>query len=70
MKKIKVLRIIDTLDKNYGGPSNTIIDSSKILSQKGFMVHILTHDRESRKNKIKLKNVKIFNKGPSITIIF
>ena len=30
------------------------------------MVHILTHDRESEKKRL-LKNVKIFNKGPSIT---
>ena len=54
MKKIKILRIIDTLDTNYGGPSNTIIDSSKILSEKGYKVHILTHDRELGK-KIKDK---------------
>lgn len=70
MKKIKILRIIDTLDTNYGGPSNTIIDSSKILSEKGYKVHILTHDRELGKKKIKDKNIKILNKGPSFTNYF
>ena len=59
---LKILRIIDTLSKNYGGPANTILDSSKTLSKKGFEVDILTYD--TAKNKIiKPYNIKIFNLG-------
>ena len=68
-KKIKILRIIDTLDKIYGGPSNTIIDSSKILSKKGFRVDILTHDHDYGDTKVN-NNIKIFNKGPNFTNYF
>jgi hypothetical protein len=66
-KKIKILRIIDTLDKIYGGPANTIIDSSKILSKKGFLVDILTHDSDNGDKKINHNKIKIINKGPNFT---
>ena len=63
-KKIKILRIISTLNPKYGGPSKAIIDSSIVLAQKGFHVDILTCDR---KNEVffKSKKIKIINKGPS-----
>ena len=43
-KKIKVLRIISTLDQSFGGPTNTIVDSSLALAKSGFKVDILTFD--------------------------
>ena len=63
-KKIKILRIISTLNPKYGGPSKAIIDSSIVLAQKGFHVDILTCDG---KNEVffKSKKIKIINKGPS-----
>jgi len=63
--KIKILRIIHTLDPVLGGPSNAIIDNSLALIKNGYSVHILTSDKH---NKIinKNKNIKIINKGPSI----
>ena len=63
-KKIKILRIVQTLDKAYGGISNYILDSSGALTKRGFEVDILTYDKPksffSRK-----KNIKIINKGPA-----
>ena len=53
--KLKILRIIQTLDPEYGGPANAIIDNSLMLKNKGFDVHILTYDT---KNKIKKKDKK------------
>ncbi len=46
-KKIRILRIVSSLDPKYGGPSKTIIDSSKILKKQGFNIDILTSDRIS-----------------------
>ena len=64
-KKIKILRIISSLDPKYGGPSKTIIDSSVTLNKQGFKVDILTSDNE---NSIffKSKKINIINKGPGL----
>ena len=63
-KKIKILRIISSLNPKYGGPSKTIIDSSLNLIREGFDVDILTHD--SKKNiYIKNKEINFINKGPA-----
>lgn len=63
-QKIKVLRIINTLDSKFGGPSVAIIDSSKILARNGFIVDIVTNDT---KNFISTnqKNLNIIKLGPS-----
>ncbi len=64
MKKNKILRIIHTLDPALGGPSNAILDHSEMLVKYGFLVDILTSDKN---NKFKLKNknrkIKIINRG-------
>ncbi len=63
-KKIKVLRIISTLDQSFGGPTNTIVDSSLALAKSGFKVDILTFDN---KENYKLFNkIKVINKGPAL----
>ena len=63
-KKIRILRIISSLNPKYGGPSKTIIDSSLNLIREGFDVDILTHD--SKKNiYIKNKEINFINKGPA-----
>ena len=64
-KKIKILRIIHSLNPIYGGPQNTIIDNSLSLIQNGIKVDILTSDNKSYQLK-KKNNIKIFNKGPSL----
>ena len=61
--KIKVLRIITSIDPKFGGPSKTIIDSSIALSNQGFKIDILTADL-SNSNFFKSKNIRIINKGP------
>ena len=48
-RKLKILRIIPSLDPKYGGPSKATIDSSMILIKQGFEVHILTTDRVEKK---------------------
>ena len=62
MKKIKILRIIHTLNPELGGPSNAIIHNSKALKKNGFSVDILTSDK---KNFSQNKNIKVYNMGPS-----
>ena len=64
-KKIKILRIISSLDPRFGGPSKTIIDSSINLINEGYEVDILTHDKKNSKFS-KNKNIKIINKGPAL----
>ena len=61
--KIKVLRIVTSLDPKFGGPSKTIIDSSIALSNQGFKIDILTADLRNS-NFFKSKNIRIINKGP------
>lgn len=65
VKKIKILRIIPTLDSNYGGPVKTTIDTSILLQKKGMKVDILTCDDE-KKIFFKSNKIKIINKGPSL----
>jgi len=67
-KKIKILRIISSLDPKNGGPSKTIIDGSLNLIKEGFDVNILTHDKKNS-NFIKDKKIKVINKGPAFEII-
>ena len=64
-KKIKILRIIPTLDPDYGGPSKTTIETSIVLHNKGMKVDILTCDNE-KKVFFKSNKIKIINKGPSL----
>ena len=61
--KIKVLRIVTSLDPKFGGPSKTIIDSSIALSNQGFKIDILTADLRNS-NFFKSTNIRIINKGP------
>lgn len=63
--RLKILRIITSLDPKFGGPSRGILESSKQLAKEGFKVDIVTCD----KKKIKftqLKNIKIINLGSYI----
>ena len=62
--KIKILRIIQTLNPAYGGPANTIIDNSLALIKNGFIVDILTYDNKNT-SYVKSNKIKIFNKGPA-----
>ena len=61
--KIKVLRIIQTLNPSYGGPANTIIGNSTALVKNGFKVDILTYDNKNI-SYVKSNKIKIYNKGP------
>ena len=61
-RKIKILRIIQTIDPKRGGPSIAIVDSSMVLHKRGFEVDILTADRKGS-NFFKTKKIKIINKG-------
>ena len=62
MNKIRVLRIIHTLNPVLGGPSNAIKDSSLSLIKEGLSIDILTSDKINYLND---KRIKVFNKGPS-----
>ena len=42
--KTKILRIIHTLNPEFGGPQNAILDSSLALRKKGFKVSILPEE--------------------------
>jgi len=66
-KKIKILRLISTIDPVYGGPSHATIDSSIALSNQGFKIDILTSDVRNSKFT-KSKNINIINKGPRFGI--
>ena len=48
-KKIKILRIITSLNPKFGGPPVAIIDSSKALQKNGFEVDIITSDEPNSK---------------------
>ena len=63
--KKKVLRIIATLNPEYGGPINAIIHSSQALIKKGIKVDILTCDSK-KVSYIKNKDITIHNLGPSL----
>ena len=64
-KKVKILRIIRTLNPKYGGPAVAIIDNSLNLVEKKFDVDIVTGD-SNYSNFFNSNKIKIFNLGPSI----
>jgi len=64
-KKIKILRIIPSLNPKYGGPSQATIYSSNILQKKGIKVDILTCDNK-KEVFFRSSKIKIINKGPSL----
>ena len=47
--KIKILRLIGTLNPEYGGPAKAIIDHSHALIHKGYDVSIITSDKKNSK---------------------
>ena len=59
--RVRLLRIISTLNPKYGGPSKAIIDNSLYLKTKGIKVDIITNDPFGSKfykgNKLKIINV-------------
>ena len=63
-KKIKVLRIISTLNPHHGGPAKAIIDNSLAMIKQNISIDILTCDSYSS-NFYKSKYMKIINQGPS-----
>lgn len=64
--KLRILRIISSLNPKYGGPSIATIESTLDLIERGISVDILTHDQP---NEIFFKSnkFKIFNLGPALT---
>lgn len=64
-KKVKILRILRTLNPKYGGPSSATIDSSLALSKQNFKIDIATSDSKNS-SFFKSKNIKIFNLGPAV----
>lgn len=63
--KIKILRIIGTLNPEYGGPAKAIIDHSHALIHKGYDVSIITSDKKNSKY-YKGNKIKIINLGPAL----
>ena len=64
-KKIKILRIISSLDPKFGGPARGIIETSKQLIDSGLETEILTLDKKKfNYSKIKIHNISsyIFDK--------
>jgi len=59
-KKIKILRLVTSLDPKYGGPRNGILSSNDQLIKKGFKVDIATCDKKNIISR-ELKSVKIIN---------
>ena len=57
--KIKILRIIHTLDPTSGGPQNAILDNTISLQKLGIKVDILTGDKKKinlpKKNQLAWK---------------
>ena len=64
-RKLKILRLMTSLNPKFGGPNITVISSSLVLSKQGFKVDILTCDPKNS-NFFKSKKIRIMNKGPSI----
>tara|TARA_A100001015_G_scaffold77190_1_gene85748 strand:+ start:2393 stop:3571 length:1179 start_codon:yes stop_codon:yes gene_type:complete len=58
--KLKILRIITSLNPKFGGPATGIIESSKDLILKGHNVTILTLDKDT-KNSFNINKIKIIN---------
>ena len=63
--KKKILRIISSLNPEYGGPPAAIVDSTIALNRIGFKVDIVTHDNKESQF-VKIKNTTIHNLGPSL----
>ena len=63
--KKKILRIISSLNPEYGGPPAAIVDSTIALNKIGFKVDIVTHDNKESQF-VKIKNTTIHNLGPSL----
>ena len=63
-KKIRLLRITQSLDIKLGGIANYILGSSIALSRSGFDVDILTYDNK-KSFYLKKRKIKIINKGPA-----
>ena len=59
-RKLKILRIIASLDPKFGGTTRGVIESSKQLVKEGFEVNIVTCDQKKIKSA-ELKNIKIIN---------
>tara|TARA_B110001454_G_scaffold43442_1_gene42542 strand:- start:278 stop:1453 length:1176 start_codon:yes stop_codon:yes gene_type:complete len=59
-RRLKILRIISSLDPKFGGPPAGILDSSEQLFKEGFQVDIATCDKKKIKNT-KFKNIRIIN---------
>ena len=59
-KKLKILRIIHSLDPKYGGPQNAILDHSISLHNSGIEVDILTSNDGKKITSTKIKNIKVF----------
>lgn len=63
---MRILRIISTLNPEFGGPGVAIIDNSLELIKNGIEVDIATNDPKNSKF-YRNKNLKVFNLGPSIS---
>ena len=59
-KKIKILRLITSLDPKYGGPRNGILSSNNQLIKNGFKVDMATCDKKKINNK-EYKDTKVIN---------
>ena len=59
-KKIKILRLVTSLDPKYGGPRNGILSSNHQLIKNGFKVDVATCDKKGITNK-EYKNTRIIN---------
>ena len=60
-KKIKILRIISSLDPKFGGPARGIIETSKQLIYNGLETEILTLDKKKfNYSKIKIHNISSY----------
>ena len=60
-RKLKILRLMTTIDPKFGGPNNAVIPSSLVLSKQGIKVDILTCDPKNS-NFFKSKKIRIMNK--------
>ncbi len=58
--KIKILRLITSLDPKYGGPRNGILSSNNQLIKNGFKVDMATCDKKKINNK-EYKDTKVIN---------
>ena len=60
VKKLKILRIITSLNPKFGGPASGIIESSKDLISRGHNVTILTLDKNTKTN-FSINKIKVIN---------